>query len=174
KPPIEELAEFLDFQLPRQWAPAYGDLPLRLRRKKDASPYLQDAFMGPKLYISTDPLVTRAAAADDHKYFEPIKSGIFSHISHFPVEHNGSCIEVSASIVTKARLEVKVIGMKKILFMIISFVPTSALVTIFNLEIRITGAILTKLDGDSRGGAAPSVKEVKGDSSIGANKTHSE
>ncbi|GAB2299812.1 hypothetical protein Dimus_033865 [Dionaea muscipula] len=58
-------------------------------------------------------LVTRAAAADDHKYFEPIKSGIFSHIYTSPVEHNGSCIEDSASIVTKARLVVKVIGMKR-------------------------------------------------------------
>ena len=36
----------------------------------------------------------------------------------------------------------------------------TALVTTFNLEIGITGAILTKLDGDSRGGAALSVKEV--------------
>jgi hypothetical protein len=36
----------------------------------------------------------------------------------------------------------------------------TALVTAFNLEIGITGAILTKLDGDSRGGAALSVKEV--------------
>ena len=35
-----------------------------------------------------------------------------------------------------------------------------ALVTSFNLEIGITGAILTKLDGDSRGGAALSIKEV--------------
>lgn len=32
--------------------------------------------------------------------------------------------------------------------------------TTFNVEIGITGAILTKLDGDSRGGAALSVKEV--------------
>ncbi|CAN1772158.1 Signal recognition particle 54 kDa protein, chloroplastic [Linum perenne] len=37
----------------------------------------------------------------------------------------------------------------------------AALVTSFNLEIGITGAILTKLDGDSRGGAALSVKEMK-------------
>ncbi|KAF8396399.1 hypothetical protein HHK36_018016 [Tetracentron sinense] len=36
----------------------------------------------------------------------------------------------------------------------------AALVTTFNLEIGITGAILTKLDGDSRGGAALSVREV--------------
>ncbi|XP_057549600.1 signal recognition particle subunit SRP54, chloroplastic [Amaranthus tricolor] len=38
----------------------------------------------------------------------------------------------------------------------------AALVTTFNLEIGITGAIMTKLDGDSRGGAALSVKEVSG------------
>ncbi|KAM7464241.1 hypothetical protein LguiA_032362 [Lonicera macranthoides] len=38
----------------------------------------------------------------------------------------------------------------------------AALVTSFNLEIGITGAILTKLDGDSRGGAALTVKEVSG------------
>ncbi|CAM8968255.1 unnamed protein product [Rhodiola kirilowii] len=38
----------------------------------------------------------------------------------------------------------------------------AALVTTFNMEIGITGAILTKLDGDSRGGAALSVKEVSG------------
>jgi len=36
------------------------------------------------------------------------------------------------------------------------------LVASFNLEVGITGAILTKLDGDSRGGAALSVKEVSG------------
>ncbi|VFQ73058.1 unnamed protein product [Cuscuta campestris] len=38
----------------------------------------------------------------------------------------------------------------------------AALVTTFNLEIGITGAILSKLDGDSRGGSALSVKEVSG------------
>lgn len=36
----------------------------------------------------------------------------------------------------------------------------TGLVASFNLEVGITGAILTKLDGDSRGGAALSVKEV--------------
>ncbi|KDP37309.1 hypothetical protein JCGZ_06763 [Jatropha curcas] len=38
----------------------------------------------------------------------------------------------------------------------------AVLVSTFNIEIGITGAILTKLDGDSRGGAALSVKEVSG------------
>lgn len=54
KPPIEELHQFLEFQLPRQWAPEYGDLPLGPRRKKQASPALQFTFMGPKLYINTE------------------------------------------------------------------------------------------------------------------------
>ncbi|CAK9179185.1 unnamed protein product [Ilex paraguariensis] len=43
--------------------------------------------------------------------------------------------------------------------LVVIFDEFAALVTTFNLEIGITGAILTKLDGDSRGGAALSVKE---------------
>lgn len=38
----------------------------------------------------------------------------------------------------------------------------ASLVASFNTEIGITGAVLTKVDGDSRGGAALSVKEVSG------------
>ncbi|PRQ28992.1 putative membrane attack complex component/perforin (MACPF) domain-containing protein [Rosa chinensis] len=53
KPPIEELQQFLEFQLPRQWAPVYADLPLGLRRRRHASPSLQFSFMGPKLYVNT-------------------------------------------------------------------------------------------------------------------------
>ncbi|KAM0841722.1 hypothetical protein ACQ4PT_058816 [Festuca glaucescens] len=34
KPPIEELHQFLEFQLPRQWAPVYSDLPLGPQRKR--------------------------------------------------------------------------------------------------------------------------------------------
>ncbi|KAL8228700.1 hypothetical protein R6Q57_013600 [Mikania cordata] len=53
KPPIEELEQFLEFQLPRQWAPVYGDLPLAPRRKKTPSPSLQFTFLGPRLYVNT-------------------------------------------------------------------------------------------------------------------------
>eukprot|EP00270_Netrium_digitus_P003784 TRINITY_DN1454_c0_g3_i2.p1 TRINITY_DN1454_c0_g3~~TRINITY_DN1454_c0_g3_i2.p1 ORF type:complete len:565 (+),score=184.12 TRINITY_DN1454_c0_g3_i2:167-1861(+) len=38
----------------------------------------------------------------------------------------------------------------------------AGLVAAFNAEVGLTGAILTKIDGDSRGGAALSVKEVSG------------
>ena len=40
------------------------------------------------------------------------------------------------------------------------FLMWLGLVSSFNDEIGITGAILTKLDGDSRGGAALSIKEA--------------
>ncbi|KAL2475333.1 MACPF domain-containing protein NSL1 [Abeliophyllum distichum] len=53
KPSLEELGQFLEFQLPRQWAPAYNDLPLGPGRKKKISPSLQFSLMGPKLYVNT-------------------------------------------------------------------------------------------------------------------------
>ncbi|KAI3740715.1 hypothetical protein L2E82_31186 [Cichorium intybus] len=53
KPPIEELEQFLEFQLPRQWAPVYGELPLAARRKTRSMPSLQFTFLGPRLYVNT-------------------------------------------------------------------------------------------------------------------------
>ncbi|XP_019704076.1 MACPF domain-containing protein At4g24290 isoform X1 [Elaeis guineensis] len=53
KPPIEELHQFLEFQLPRQWAPVYSDLPLGPQRKQQSSSSLQFSLMGPKLYVNT-------------------------------------------------------------------------------------------------------------------------
>lgn len=50
---MEDLQQFLEFQVPRQWAPAYGDFPLAPRLKKQASPSLRFGFMGPKLYVNT-------------------------------------------------------------------------------------------------------------------------
>lgn len=160
RPPIEELHQFLEFQLPRQWAPMYSDLPLGLRHRKQVSPSLQLTFMGPKLYVNTTQVdsgnrpVTgvrlylegkksdRLAIhlqhlatlpkilqlADDHiyepieepvdqAYFVPVKWNILSHVCTAPVEYNGAHIGQSACIVTKAWFEVKVIGMRKILFL---------------------------------------------------------
>ncbi|KDP30396.1 hypothetical protein JCGZ_18139 [Jatropha curcas] len=53
KPPIEELHQFLEFQLPRQWAPVFGELALGPDRKQQANASLQFSFMGPKLYVNT-------------------------------------------------------------------------------------------------------------------------
>ncbi|KAM0863727.1 hypothetical protein ACQ4PT_044374 [Festuca glaucescens] len=54
KPPIEELHQFLEFQLPRQWAPVYSDLPLGPQRKRQSSASLPVTFIGPKLYVCTN------------------------------------------------------------------------------------------------------------------------
>ncbi|PKH57122.1 hypothetical protein CRG98_050301, partial [Punica granatum] len=53
KPPIEELHQFLEFQLPRQWAPVFGELALGPEKKQQSSASLQLSFMGPKLYVNT-------------------------------------------------------------------------------------------------------------------------
>ncbi|KAH7685215.1 Membrane attack complex component/perforin (MACPF) domain-containing protein [Dioscorea alata] len=53
KPPIEELHLFLEFQLPRQWAPVFSDLPLGPQRKQHSSASLQFSPMGPKLFVNT-------------------------------------------------------------------------------------------------------------------------
>jgi hypothetical protein len=58
KPPIEELHQFLEFQLPRQWAPVYSDLPLGPQRKRQSSASLPVTFIGPKLYVCTNMVCT--------------------------------------------------------------------------------------------------------------------
>ncbi|XP_050232040.1 MACPF domain-containing protein NSL1 [Mercurialis annua] len=164
KPPIEELQQFLEFQLPRQWAPVYGDLPLTLKRRKQASPSLRFSFMGPKLYVNTvqvdsgnrpvtgirlylegkrsdhlaihiqhlSTLPNTIQLSDDHSYepvdqplergyFEPVNWSIFSHVCTAPVQYNGARIDDSASIMTRVWFEVKVIGMKKVLFLRLGF-----------------------------------------------------
>lgn len=57
KPPIEELHQFLEFQLPRQWAPVFSDLPLGPQRKQQSNASLQFSFLGPKLYVNTLPVM---------------------------------------------------------------------------------------------------------------------
>ncbi|KAH6773678.1 MAC/Perforin domain-containing protein [Perilla frutescens var. frutescens] len=69
KPPIEELTQFLEYQLPRQWAPAYSDLPLGPRRRKKASPSLQFSLLGPKLYVNTVKVDTGSRPATGIRLF---------------------------------------------------------------------------------------------------------
>ncbi|KAI8001252.1 MACPF domain-containing protein NSL1 [Camellia lanceoleosa] len=169
KPPIEELHQFLEFQLPRQWAPVYGDLPLAPRRKRQVSPSLQFTFMGPKLYVNTakvdsgnrpvtgirlylegkksdhlavhlqhlstlpqslqlldDPSYEPIDEPNERGYFEPVKWSIFSHICTAPVQYDGARIDDFASIVTKAWFEVKVVGMKKVLFLRLGFAAVAS------------------------------------------------
>ncbi|KAL5993323.1 hypothetical protein ACLOJK_014247 [Asimina triloba] len=56
KPPIEELHQFLEFQLPRQWAPVFGELPLGPQRKQQSNSSLRFSFLGPKLHVNTSPV----------------------------------------------------------------------------------------------------------------------
>ncbi|KAI6705186.1 hypothetical protein NL676_008148 [Syzygium grande] len=164
KPPIEELHQFLQFQLPRQWAPVYADLPLGPTQTIYAFPSLRFTFMGPKLYVNTCQVDTgnrpvtgirlyleekksdhlaihlqhltnlpnTLEISDDHTYepnhgpderafFEPVKWSIFSHVCTAPVQYDGSRINDLAPIVTKAWFEVKVLGMKKVLFLRLGF-----------------------------------------------------
>ncbi|XP_043689676.1 MACPF domain-containing protein NSL1 isoform X2 [Telopea speciosissima] len=165
KPPIEELHQFLEFQLPRQWAPIYSELPLGPRRKIRGSPALQFSFMGPKLYVNTvqvdsgnrpvtgirlylegrkndhlaihlqhlEMLPKSIQLSDDYShvpnekqidrgYIETVKCKLFSHVYAEPVQYNGACIDdEAASIVTKAWFEVKMVGVKKVLFLRLGF-----------------------------------------------------
>lgn len=57
KPPIEELHQFLEFQLPKQWALVFGELAVGPERKQQSGASLQFSLMGPKLYVNTN-LVT--------------------------------------------------------------------------------------------------------------------
>lgn len=77
-------------------------------------------------------LPTSIRISDDHTYepidepierafFEPVKWSIFSHVCTAPVEYNGAHFDESASIVTKAWLEVKGVGVKKVLFLRLGF-----------------------------------------------------
>ncbi|KAE9601136.1 hypothetical protein Lal_00023960 [Lupinus albus] len=58
KPPPEDLRYFLEFQIPKQWAPMFCELPLRHQRKKSSSPTVQFSFLGPRLHISTTQVVS--------------------------------------------------------------------------------------------------------------------
>ncbi|XP_058787109.1 MACPF domain-containing protein At1g14780-like [Vicia villosa] len=58
KPSTEDLQYFLEFQIPREWAPMFSELPLRHQRKKPHSPPLQFSFMSPKLHINSTQVVS--------------------------------------------------------------------------------------------------------------------
>ncbi|XP_071720201.1 MACPF domain-containing protein At1g14780-like [Rutidosis leptorrhynchoides] len=58
KPPSEDLQFFLEFQVPRQWAPQFSELPLRHQQRTTSYPWLQSTFMGSKIYVSTTPVTS--------------------------------------------------------------------------------------------------------------------
>ncbi|KAK8522386.1 hypothetical protein V6N12_056096 [Hibiscus sabdariffa] len=56
KPPLEELHMFLEFQLPRQWAPVFKEFPRGSQHKRQSTSFLQFKLWGPKLYVNTIPV----------------------------------------------------------------------------------------------------------------------
>ncbi|KAL2342867.1 hypothetical protein Fmac_004152 [Flemingia macrophylla] len=56
KPPIEDLLHFLDFQLPRQWAPVPTEIRLGSNRKHKVDTWIRFSTSDPKLYINTIPV----------------------------------------------------------------------------------------------------------------------
>ncbi|ONK69144.1 uncharacterized protein A4U43_C05F19810 [Asparagus officinalis] len=164
KPPIEELRHFLEYQLPRQWAPVFGEIPLGPQsRKRQKLPSLQFTLMGPKLHVNTVQVDSKnrpvtgirlflegkrnnclaihlqhlssrpnifqlsedSSYADiptnQRAYYEPIKWALLSLVCTAPVQYNNASIDESATVVTKAWLEVKNIGMRKVLFLRLGF-----------------------------------------------------
>lgn len=84
KPPIEELHQFLEFQLPRQWAPVYSDHPLGPQRRKQSSASLPLSFMGPRLYVCTNMVdVGERPVTGIRLYLEGKKSNMLAiHLQH--------------------------------------------------------------------------------------------
>ncbi|CAN1305831.1 MACPF domain-containing protein At4g24290 [Linum perenne] len=135
KPPIEELHQFLEFQLPRQWAPVFSELPLGPQRRQHSSASLQFSFMGPKLFVNTiphlsslpkifqlkdDPNGNFRQDPCDRKYYEKVQWKNFSHVCTAPVES-----DEDLSIVTGAQLQVENSGFKSVLFLRLRFSTVS-------------------------------------------------
>ncbi|XP_002964409.2 signal recognition particle 54 kDa protein, chloroplastic [Selaginella moellendorffii] len=73
-------------------------------------------------------------------------------------------LQVDATMMDELKQMKKVLNPNEVLLVVDAMTgqEAAALVSAFNLEVGITGAIMTKVDGDSRGGAALSVREVSG------------
>ncbi|KAK4743276.1 hypothetical protein SAY87_001277 [Trapa incisa] len=84
KPPIEELQQFLEFQLPRQWAPVFSELPLGPQRKRQSTGSLRFSLLGPKLYVNTTPVdVGKRPVTGLRLYLEGKRSDCLAiHLQH--------------------------------------------------------------------------------------------
>ncbi|KAH1135317.1 hypothetical protein GLYMA_05G196900v4 [Glycine max] len=56
KPPIEDLHQFLEFQLPRHWAPVASEISLGSHHKHQVNTWIRFSILGPRLYINTIPV----------------------------------------------------------------------------------------------------------------------
>lgn len=83
KPQIEELRYFLEFQVPRVWAPVHDSLPNQ-HRKEPVCPSLQFSMMGQKLYVSHEQVsVGRKPVTGMRLYLEGSKGNrLCIHLQH--------------------------------------------------------------------------------------------
>ncbi|XP_060202627.1 MACPF domain-containing protein CAD1-like isoform X3 [Lycium barbarum] len=83
KPQIEELRYFLEFQIPRVWAPVHDRLPNQ-HRKEPVCPSLQFSMMGQKLYVSHEQVsVGRKPVTGMRLYLEGSKGNrLCIHLQH--------------------------------------------------------------------------------------------
>ncbi|MED6149945.1 hypothetical protein PIB30_067437 [Stylosanthes scabra] len=104
KPPPEDLQYFLEFQIPRQWAPMFYELPLRHQRKKTSSPSLQFSFMGPKLHISSAQVLSEQKPVVGLRlYLEGRKCDRLAlHIQHLTSLPNTMILSSGGSITSKS------------------------------------------------------------------------
>ncbi|KAL6970882.1 hypothetical protein U1Q18_030560 [Sarracenia purpurea var. burkii] len=83
KPALEDLQYFLEFQVPRQWAPMFCELPLRHQRRASC-PTLQFRFMGSKVHVSSTQVSTgKKPVIGLRLYLEGKKSNQLAiHVEH--------------------------------------------------------------------------------------------
>lgn len=114
---------FLNKQVDSENRPVTGiRLYLEGRRNNHLSIHLQHLSEVPGvLEISEDHGYDPIDEPDDRGYYEPVKWSMFSHVYTAPVQYNSSRIDESTAIVAKAWFEVKVVGMKKVLFLRLGF-----------------------------------------------------
>ncbi|XP_047340693.1 MACPF domain-containing protein At1g14780-like [Impatiens glandulifera] len=84
KPTPEDLQYFLEFQVPRQWAPLFCELPLRHQRRNTSRPSLQFRFLGPRILVSSSQVSSeKKPILGLRLYLEGKKSnGLAIHVHH--------------------------------------------------------------------------------------------
>ncbi|XWS59477.1 hypothetical protein CRYUN_Cryun08bG0125500 [Craigia yunnanensis] len=111
-----------------------------------------------------DVVIMDSVARNRPKQRHNTDTGVGSVFDSSDMSYCGESRQIDKGMMDELKEVKKVLNPTKVLLVVdvMTGQEAASLVTIFNVEIGITGAILTKLDGDSRGGAALSVKEVYG------------
>ncbi|OAY51175.1 hypothetical protein MANES_05G194100v8 [Manihot esculenta] len=84
KPAPEDLQYFLEFQVPKQWAPMFCELPLGHQRRKASCPSLRFSILGPKIYVSPSQVSSdQKPVVGLRLYLEGKKSNLLAlHLQH--------------------------------------------------------------------------------------------